>query len=243
MLRNKITAPNKSFFALLLFIAVITVFSCSKEKSLERDGVFPPPNKPVTDTTVTVVDTTVISDTSFYTDITVDGKRTIYINGQKGSALYYGGNDSVSFTGITNDSNVFTVQGVYYYANFLGFSKYLYPIHDMPPSSYDSSSFNSWLLSNFAVGSYNYITRDNPPSATNTILLIWTDPAGKQWTTAYGSQAGSSFIVTKEEPVYVQPGGYIIPINITATFTCKLYDIDGNVKQLTNGRFRLAMWL
>jgi hypothetical protein len=66
------------------------------------------------------------------------------------------------------------------------------------------------------------------------VSLSWTDENGNHWSTYNipGDQTGSSFTIISAEDVN---GLGIYHIRVKAKFNCKLYDVNGNVKTLTNG--------
>lgn len=94
----------------------------------------------------------------------------------------------------------------------------------------------------FNTGSYSYefLQDVTPPftPAKNGIALLWTDENSVPWRSDNGSgdQTGSYFTITgKTDIVYpwtTTPGS----TRITADFNCKLYDSQGNMKQITNGQ-------
>lgn len=96
--------------------------------------------------------------------------------------------------------------------------------------SYTSVS-NVTFKTFFSVAAYNY---DADPS--DGIEILWTDEAGNDWSTSYGSadQTGSNFNITSVED---EPGQTHYSVRVKATFNCKLYDGAGNEKPLTSGQF------
>ena len=156
--------------------------------------------------------------------------------------MYYGGGNSLSYAGITSDSNTYAALGTYYNTSFLEFDKNNFPVHNSPPSGYDSAVFNAWALSNYVPGSYSFFSTDSTLSVKNGIVIVWTDAVGDQWKTSEGSQAGSYFSIASEEPQYSGVSGYISGIHVTAVFHCTLYNGQGQSMQLVNGRFRLGLW-
>ncbi len=85
---------------------------------------------------------------------------------------------------------------------------------------------------------------------TPGVTLLWIDSTGTFWETCNGSadQAGSYFTITENQPYYgdvstAHPYGIALGTIITAKFDVKLYDDNGHVKHLTNGRFRLSILL
>lgn len=119
----------------------------------------------------------------------------------------------------------------------------------------------SFVDSFLRTGSYAYaasLNKDTSYTAngqlkTQTLLsdgiqLSWIDSAGKVWQTTRGSadQTGSYFTVTENHhgnslstdsnPAY----SYFTVV--AANFGCNLYDDNGHVMKLTNGRFRLKIF-
>jgi hypothetical protein len=78
---------------------------------------------------------------------------------------------------------------------------------------------------------------------TDGINLFWTDSAGKIWETFAGSadQTGSYFTIIKNQPYSNSNPNYANYTIITTAFDCKLYDGQGGVIHLTNGKFRLPV--
>lgn len=206
-------------------------FSCTKEElSYEQIAH----NAVMQDTTVT--------DTSYYTDVTIDGARTFYISGQNGSGMYYGGS-GVRYSGITNTFNTLDSEGYFYNTNYIEFDKYESPQLFGAISDYNVSTFNQWINSNYAAGEYSYFDKGASLTVKNGIILVWTDKNGVKWQTNFGDQTGSRFTISKSEVTQGQNSGYITGVSITAIFNCKLYDNNGNMKMLSNGRLRLVLWI
>lgn len=86
----------------------------------------------------------------------------------------------------------------------------------------------------FNLGNYSYM---NPPSVTDGASITWYDQNGTEWSTdnAPADQTGSQFAVVLVEEASLTP---VYTVAITFTFTCKLYDANGNVKTLTGGRYK-----
>ncbi|MBS1934521.1 MAG: hypothetical protein JST96_11020 [Bacteroidetes bacterium] len=217
---------------LFLFIAFAWAFSCTKEEVSQESSI----------ASHTIMQDTVLTDTSYYTDVTIDGARTFYISGQNGSGMYYGGSGA-RYSGITNNFNTRDSDGYYYNINYIEFNKYESPELYGAISNYSVATFNRWLTNNYAIGDYDYFDKNNSLTEKNGIVLVWTDKNGTKWQTNFGDQTGSSFKIIKSETWQGQNSGYITSISITAVFNCKLYDNNGNVKLLTNGRLRLALWI
>ncbi len=226
---------SKKFFRISIFLLAASIWSCKKDNSNEQPVQQHVYNQTPEDTTLT--------DTSFYTDITINGQRVFYISGRQGSAMYYGGTYAENYSGITNDANTHAYADSSAYINFLEFGKLEFPVHTQAPFNYDPADFNAWALSNFATGMYDYLGAGSQLTVENGIVLTWTDGSGVQWKTNIGNQDGNYFNIVKEEAIYLSPGNYISGITVTAVFNCKVYDGNSHMKQITNGRLRLAVWL
>ena len=183
---------------------------------------------------------TVLTDTSYYTDVTIEGARTFYISGHMGSGMYFGGNGT-RYSGITNNFSTMDSDGFYYNTNYIEFNKYESPELFGPISKYDVTTFNQWIAANYAAGRYDFYNKGTSLSVKNGIVLVWTDQNGAKWQTNFGEQSGSSFSIVKTE--VVQGQNRITHTIITAIFNCKLYTNKGNVKLLTNGKLRLTLWI
>jgi hypothetical protein len=222
------------FWRFALFLSAFLFFSCRKVGSQNQSSAQAVKGKP---------EDSVASDSSYYTDITVNGQRSYYISGSSGCAMYYGDTGPFAYSGITSDSNIYAALGNYYNTSFLEFDKYNFPIHTGPSFGYIDSVFNSWVISNFLAGNYRYFSPDTVLTAGNAVALVWTDAVGVQWKTSAGSQPGIRFAISKGEPFYDSATGYIIGVNVSAAFACTLYNPAGQQMHLSNGRFRLAIWL
>jgi len=226
-------------FSILLELSIcaaVTFCSCRKDSFNGPGSVqIPKANQPGSDT--------MLNDTSFYVDVTIDGVRTFYISGRNGCDMYYGGGGLMDFSGITSDSNTYPALGSYYNTSFLEFDKFDYPAHAGPPTDYDTAGYNAWAVSNYAPGTYYFYSQPAQLSLFNGITLVWTNALGVQWKTNSGDESTASFQIVKEEPLYAHPGGYVKAINVSALFSCILYEPSGTPHLLTNGKFRLGIWL
>lgn len=81
---------------------------------------------------------------------------------------------------------------------------------------------------------------ERPP--TDGVQIAWTDGSGKRWCSSWGSgdQTGSSFKVTEHTKIEYQIGQPLDGrYNSKGTFTCKLYDAQGNSMTVKDGKFSL----
>lgn len=87
----------------------------------------------------------------------------------------------------------------------------------------------------FTPGAKSYGRYSNAtPIVAGAVVSYWIN--SEEWTTDYaGAQTGSTFSITEFIDNNVDAGSTKI---VAATFSCKLYDSGGNVKTLTNGKFR-----
>ena len=90
----------------------------------------------------------------------------------------------------------------------------------------DSATFHSF----YTTGSLSY-----SPSAFNGIRITYFDSTGDIWSTDFGSsdQTGSAFNITDIRTFNI----FDYTVVIRATFNCKVYNLTGGVKTLTEGVF------
>lgn len=238
-------------FLLLLFISLSGIISCSKTSSHDSSLV------QQSDTTIT--------DSTIFIDITLNNSRLLGVQNSSAGPYYwstltgYLPVDTLTY-GYNRIGSIFTFQGLTQppgfffgkgnYGNILALSNTTL----LPANFVDSF---------FAPGNYNYSIKGNDTSfnfigtSTDTILIfpstetktlltpginiIWNDANGTNWETCKGTadQAGSYFTITSVKVIQAVPLACVI----TANFACKLYDGNGNVINLTNGRFRLISLL
>jgi hypothetical protein len=190
--------------------------SCKKEYSCEHCYQQAP------------LDTT-INDDSFYTFLTLDGVRIANISGKNNNGLYYGGtNINGYYSGINGAATANN-----FAASYLEFFK--------GPLTINGNDTTAQEIAFLAPGSYSYSTN---PAILNGVGFVWADANGKIWKTDYGSaeQQGSNFTITDAKLNYL-PNGRLVSIAFTAVFNCKLYDDNGNIKLLSNGKLRLLFWI
>jgi hypothetical protein len=87
----------------------------------------------------------------------------------------------------------------------------------------------------FHTGSYGYGIGSTSTSTINGAVIFYTDTNGKLWSSELGSQTGSSFNISELEAVE----GVAAPAkNFRATFSCKLYDEQGNMIPVNSASIR-----
>jgi len=88
------------------------------------------------------------------------------------------------------------------------------------------------------VGDYNYGSSedDNNGVSVDGVIITYVDADGVNWTTSKGTgdQSGSSFNISAA----VDATDGVSQKVATGTFSCKLYDGDGNEIVVTNGSFK-----
>ena len=88
-------------------------------------------------------------------------------------------------------------------------------------------------LAMFRVGSYNYgKLGENGDPTQDGASISYTDENGVEWHSEGGSQAGSTFAITE---ISDNEDGTSEKI-MKASFSCKLYDDNGNSIQVINGK-------
>jgi hypothetical protein len=212
---------NINKIAGLLFCSGILIFySCTKEASCD-------------DCLITNTDTT-LTDSTMYTDCVIDGVRYFNISGREGcGAEYWGGGSLITHNYFATVSGK-SAAGSANSRNALIFYRGEQLIDTTKPLKAQKADY-------FAPGSYAYKT---VYAVGNGVALTWTDANGRVWQTDFGTgdQTGSSFTITFKS-LTVLPNGVVSGVNVSAIFTCNLYDGIGNVKKIINGRFRLPIWI
>ncbi len=234
---------------------MVPIFSCHKDHS----HYIPP--APLPDSTIT--------DTSIYIDITLDNTRILGIQIINAENPTWGQIWPGS-TGYTGDSLVYI--GYRIGAEFAaapGFGKLLTNqiffftkgnsanIRNLVDSSnWTSVPALDFIDTFFAAGNYQYSAKASDTTVTigmfgtpvqrhlmtNGISIAWIDSTGNLWTTFNGAadQSGSYFTIVKNDVPAAPSWGNVT--TITATLDCKLYDNNGHVIHLTNGKFRQPMY-
>ena len=248
----------KSRMAVLVLLvssitAIVSLDSCTKRSPL----AFANPSR---DSTIT--------DTTYFIDFTLGQKRVFEIAADVEGWTWtppwsiFGDTLIYPFSSLQCELDAVPTGSVYGFY----FSKNAYGL-DMGP--YFSKGWllmkKSFVDSFFEAGNYSYATllnRDttytsplNPDASrprtqkllSSGIHLIWFDSTGKTWQTSSSSadQTGSYFTITKNQsdPYTSQPGftDYAYAADIGATFECNLYDGEGHMLHLANGRFHLLL--
>jgi hypothetical protein len=212
---------NINKIVILLFCSSLIFFcSCTKESSCA-------------DCNITTTDTT-LTDSTMYTDCVIDGIRYFNISGREGcGAEYWGGGSLITHNYFATVSGK-PVTGNATNKNSLIFYRGEQLIDTTKPLKAQKANY-------FAPGSYAFKT---VYGVGNGVALTWTDANGRVWQTDFGNgdQTGSSFTITFTS-LTVLPNGVVSGVNVSAIFSCNLYDGIGNVKKITNGRFRLPIWI
>ena len=209
-----------------------------------------------------------ITDTTYYIDFTLDQKRVfeIWANVEGwtwtppwsifGDTLIY------PYSGLHCELDAIPTGSIYGFY----FSKNAYGL-DM--GAYFAKGWllmkKSFVDSFFEAADYSYATllnRDttytsplNPDASRprsqkllgSGIHVIWFDSTGKIWQTTSGSadQTGSYFTIAKSQshPYTSVPGytNYAYATDIWAEFECNLYDGEGHMLHLANGKFHLLL--
>jgi len=99
--------------------------------------------------------------------------------------------------------------------------------------------FDSDLDALITMGSMEY---GSEQAERDGVVIQWVDAAGTLWSSDLGAadQTGSSFTVTTNTKIEYQPGQSVYGQYITrGTFSCTLYDGNGNSIHIRDGRFTL----
>jgi hypothetical protein len=218
--RSYQTSVRPCLWLLVATLCIALFSSCDKEYSCE--GCYSNPGAD-----------TVITDSTLFTDFTINGQRSLHISGQKSYSAYY-------TSGIGSSTSTSFVSGVAFNGllapnqrNFLEFWRGMLPFTPPSPSEAEQMAF-------FRPGSYPFVPQQ---LVSNGVVLTWVDGTGKKWRTDWGSgdQTGSFFNLLRNDPVI--ENGLLLGIHLFAEFNCTLYDLAGNAVRLTNGRFRLPVWI
>ena len=211
------------------------------------------------------VDTTV-TDSTVFLDITLNGSRIFGVQNLDAGSWLWGTLTGIipvdpGTYGYNRPGSVFSYQGLDAAPGF-AFGKGNY---NNFPELYNSATLPvNFVDSFFAPANYNYsvATHDTTysyllVSATDTVLvsngpatqmlltpginILWNDSTGTIWQTFKGTgiQTGSYFTITSVKTIQANP----LVCQVSAIFACKLYDGNGNVINLTNGKFRLNVYL
>jgi hypothetical protein len=241
--------------ALLSFI----VYFSSCQKGLDYF------NTVITDSTTT--DST-ITDTTYFIEFTLNGKRVFQIAGNEKdwtNSWYILGDTSIyPYSSLQTELDYSwqpSIFGFYFSKNGYGLNVGAYSSYDWWTPLVKTTFIDSF----FRAGNYSYAKLTGRDTTYTSILnpdadrprtqqllgdgihLIWFDSTGKVWQTCSGiaDQTGSYFTITKNEfaPFDFFPGysDYTEKTSVSAKFDCNLYNGEGNVLHLTNGRFRLLL--
>lgn len=90
------------------------------------------------------------------------------------------------------------------------------------------------LTALYHTGSFTYGSGQVSPSTINGAVVGYIDSNGKEWSSQLGSQTGSTFNISEIEDIE----GVANAKSFRATFTCKLYDEQGNMIPVTSASIR-----
>jgi hypothetical protein len=203
---------------LLLIATCISFNSCKKESEPEPTPTPAPPPAGTGAPSIT---------SSFYFQAKIDGTWVTY---QDGIGSYASGTAGGNYGSTVNQE-----EQIGMLINYVAQTGGAIFVLKQFPGTASGADYESM----FAVRSYTYgINADKPgyPSGVDGAGIVFWDASGVEWRTDYGTanQTGSTFNITEH---IANTDGYSHRIS-KATFSCKLYDDNGNVKNLTNGVFR-----
>ncbi len=108
--------------------------------------------------------------------------------------------------------------------------------------NYSTASANDFR-NFFSTGSYGYsllkeVTPPYTPVKQNGIAVTWGDENGNIWRSDNGSgnQTGSRFTITRRQDIMYNWGLGIARQRVTAEFNFKIYNDQGAMKEIKNGR-------
>lgn len=84
----------------------------------------------------------------------------------------------------------------------------------------------------FAPGSKTFAREDVQP---NGAVVEWRAPDGTYFSSIRGDQTGSTFTITQRDDY---PGDLFLGFEASGTFTCKVYDSNGNSKTISNASWQ-----
>jgi len=213
---------RKKLFPVLLLIATSTIFnSCKKESEPEPATAAAPSGGGGSSSGAPSITST------YYFQAKIDGSWVTYQDGVGGFTSGTAGGNYGSTVNQEEQSALMVTYPTYSGAYFFILKTF--------PGTASAADYESM----FSVRSYSYgINADTPgyPSGVDGAGIGFIDASGVEWRTDLGThdQTGSTFSITEH---IANTDGYSHRIS-KATFSCKLYDGNGNVKTLTNGIFR-----
>lgn len=208
---------------ILLVIATSTIFNSCKKKSEEEPA--PTPAPATTPTTPPGSGAPAITS-SFYFQAKIDGTWVTYQDGVNSYASGTSGSNYGSTTNQEEQAGLLINYSTFRYGSIFILKTIAYP----GASDYESM---------FSVRSYSYgINADQAghPAGVDGAGISFIDSTGVIWRSDYGTanQTGSTFSITEH---IANTDGTSHHIS-KAVFSCKLYDGNGHVKTLTDGKFR-----
>ena len=204
--------------SIYFFLSLVVLFSACKDK---EDPAPATTNNPGSG------GGTVITS-SLYFQATIDGQEVIFQNGINGYASA-AGSSGESVTSGYGEGQSMSLLKPFATKNIAGVV-IIKKFTDMP-------SLCSEIEGMFSIGAYPYGKHSGDVNdAVEGAVVYYIDGSGKAWSSdnGAGTQTGSTFQITEHVS---NSDGFSQRIT-KATFSCKLYDEEGNVKTLTNGSIR-----
>jgi hypothetical protein len=202
---------------ILLMAGLLSVTSCKKDKDKEPT---PTPMPTPTPTALTI-------NSSYRATYSLDGTAVSNVYGDAGFNMSYGAGGGISSDGINPSTRYF--DGSVTDANDKGITITKGTLSVASGGYPSDTAFRAF----FPAGSYSY----SPAGAVNPAGIVVGYYDGTTfWTTDKGTanQTGSAFSIVASQNV---TGRSDYTMKVYATFNCKLYDGNGNVKTLTSGVF------
>lgn len=203
---------KKLFPLMLLIIATVVVPSCKKKNNDPAPNPTPQTNGGPAITS------------SFYFQAKIDGNWITLQDGVNGFASGTMGGNYGTSVNQEEQAALITNYGLGQFACFFILKTF--------PGTVTGADYESM----FSVNSYNYGINKDLPNGIDGAGIAYTDASGIDWRSDYGTanQTGSTFNIVEH---IVNTDGYSHKIS-KATFSCKLYDGNGNSKTVTNGVLR-----
>lgn len=211
--------PHMNYRYLFVLFTVITgLQSCIKDYSYERG--------PAVNSIPTV------TDTSFFVDMMLDGKREVYVSGQYNYFVFFWGGAPVLNSPQIYSSGLDGSTGAPHFRFEKGFL--IYTNTDTSRTLIAQRALNFFAPADYF---YSDLLREDG------VRLVWIDPDGTEWKTIADTLQNADNIFTITESKTNTLGAQLNGIIINALFTCKIYNNRGQSKRITKGRFRLPIWL
>lgn len=201
--------------SIYFFLSFIVLFSACKDN---EDPA--PANNPGSGGTIIT--------SSLYFQATIDGQEVVFQDGINGYASAAGSSGESVSSGYGEGQSMSLLKP-FATKNITGVV-IIKKFTEMP-------SLCSEIESMFSIGTYPYGKHSGDLNdAVEGAVVYYIDSSGKAWSSDNGAatQTGSTFQITEH---ISNSDGFSRRIS-KASFSCKLYDEEGNVKTLTNGTIR-----